>query len=112
RFHQYMELTGYDESLNEIRLEALKKGASEYLREPYTDEISEKWWGWRPMTYDGLPIIDKGPKHSNLWMACGHSMVGMSMGTGTGKLISEVMLNEKPHISVSPYRYKRFTYGF
>jgi len=112
RLGSTMELTGYDESLNEVRLEALKRGAEDYLRDPYNEDVSEKWWGWRPMTYDGLPIIDKSPKHTNLWLACGHSMVGMSMGTATGKLISETMLNEEPHLSLSPYRYKRFTYGF
>ena len=108
RLGSTMELAGYDDGLNEVRLDALKKGAKEYLKEPYSEDIYEKWWGWRPMTYDGLPIIDKSPKQSNLWLACGHSMVGMSMATGTGKLISEILYGEKPHIPSNPYQFQRF----
>ena len=108
RLGSTMELAGYDESLNRTRLEALKKGAIDYLKTPYTSQVLEEWWGWRPMTYDGLPIIDKSPKHENLWLATGHSMLGMSMGTGTGKLISEMMLQKEPHVDTSPYSHQRF----
>ncbi len=108
RLGSTMELAGYDDSLNEVRLQALKKGAEYYLKQPYTAEIKEKWWGWRPMTFDGLPIIDKSPKHHNLWLACGHSMLGMSMGTGTGKLIAEMITGQPTHVATEAYSFQRF----
>lgn len=108
RLGSTMEFVGYDETLNQVRLDALKRGAKEYMKEPYSDEVIEDWWGWRPMTYDGLPIIDQSPKHKNLWIAAGHSMLGMSMGTGTGKLVSELMLGEEPFLDSKMYAYDRF----
>ena len=44
-------------SLNGLNL--LKTGAEPYLREPYADPVQEQWFGWRPMTPDGKPIIDR-----------------------------------------------------
>ncbi len=112
RLGSTMEFAGYDETLNEVRLTALKKGAEEYLKVPYSQEITEKWWGWRPMTYDGLPIIGKAPKWQNLWLATGHSMLGMSMSTGTGKLISELITGEQPHLDPAAFSPDRFRLGF
>ncbi|MCK5319340.1 MAG: FAD-dependent oxidoreductase, partial [Anaerolineales bacterium] len=54
-----MEFTGYDESLNRHRLEALLQASKRYLKRMDLSGIEEEWCGWRPMTPDGLPIIDR-----------------------------------------------------
>ena len=61
RLGSTMEFAGYDESIRPERLQLLKDGAAPYLREPYCEPVEEKWFGWRPMTYDSLPIIDRSP---------------------------------------------------
>jgi D-amino-acid dehydrogenase len=108
RLGSTMEFNGYDLTLNQRRLNALKSGAAEYLKTPFTEEIYEEWCGLRPMSIDGLPIIDQSPKHKNLWLACGHGMLGLSMGASTGKLVSEMLLDKKPHINPAPYSISRF----
>jgi D-amino-acid dehydrogenase len=70
------------------------------LREPYTEPIQEKWFGWRPMTWDSKPFIDRVPNLTNTWLAAGHNMLGLSLGAVTGKLIAELMNEEKPHLDV------------
>jgi D-amino-acid dehydrogenase len=35
-------------------------------------------------------------------------MIGLSMSTGTGKLVAEMMSGEKPHIDPTPFRVTRF----
>jgi D-amino-acid dehydrogenase len=108
RLGSTMEFAGYDATINRDRLQLLKDGARPYLREPYCDPIEDEWFGWRPMTYDGLPIIDQSPILDNVWIAAGHNMLGLSMATGTGKLVSELLGNETPHIDAKPYRVSRF----
>ena len=103
-----MEFSGYNTTLDQKRLQTLKNVAAEYLKEPYSNEKSEEWCGWRPMTNDGLPIIDKSPVHKNLYMACGHNMLGLSMAPATGKLIAEMITGQQPHIDSSPYSFERF----
>jgi D-amino-acid dehydrogenase len=59
---------------------------------PSTDKI---WYGYRPCSADGLPYIGKTSKWNNVTIATGHSMLGLSLGAGTGKLVTE-LVNEKP----------------
>ncbi len=104
RLGSTMEFAGYDSSINPARLQLLKDGAAPYLREPYCEPIEEAWYGWRPMTYDGLPIIDRASSMNNVIIAAGHNMLGLSMATATGKLVAELLGDEKPHLDVAPYR--------
>lgn len=101
-----MEFTGYNSEINTKRFAALKKAAEIYMKDPYTDEVIEHWFGWRPMTNNGMPIIDFSQKHPNLLMACGHNMLGLSMATSTGKLVSEMLCNQSPHIDPSYYTFR------
>ena len=68
----------------------------------------EAWWGWRPMTPDSLPLIGPSPLLSNVWLAAGHNMLGLSMATGTGKLVAELVTGSTPHINPAPYSPMRF----
>lgn len=97
-----MEFAGYDTSMNAKRLELLRAGARHYLVEPYGEEVTEEWWGWRPMTWDGKPVVDRIPQASNTWLAVGHNMLGLSMAPATGKLIAELMNDEVPHLNPIP----------
>ena len=87
-----MEFAGYDDTLNPARLELLRDGATPYLREPYGEPVQEEWFGWRPMTSDSLPIIDRSPAFDNVFIAAGHNMLGLSMAPATGKLVAELGL--------------------
>ena len=108
RLGSTMEFAGYDSSLNAKRLNALKESAAHYLLEPTAEPVQEQWYGWRPMTYDGLPIIDRCPHTDNVYIAAGHNMLGLSMAPATGKLIAEILNNQPTHIDREPYRVNRF----
>jgi D-amino-acid dehydrogenase len=108
RLGSTMEFAGYDDSLRPERLELLKEGALGFLHEPHGQPVQEEWYGWRPMTYDSLPIIDRSPKYANVLIAAGHNMLGLSMAPATGKLVAELIERASPHIDPAPYRAGRF----
>jgi D-amino-acid dehydrogenase len=108
RLGSTMEFAGYDTSINPARLELLRAGARPYLHEPHCEPVQEEWYGWRPMTYDSKPIIDRSPALSNVIIAAGHNMLGLSMATGTGKLVAQLLTKEPPHIDPAPYSVTRF----
>lgn len=108
RLGSVMEFAGYDDSIPEYRVEFLKAGAAHYLQEPYCEPILERWTGWRPMTYDSQPIIDRSPSLQNVWIATGHNMLGLSMAPGTGRLVCELVTGQSPHVDPTAYSVSRF----
>ncbi|MDG2468623.1 MAG: FAD-dependent oxidoreductase [Pirellulaceae bacterium] len=98
RIGSTMELAGYDESINRERLDLLRESAEIYLHQPYCDPVESEWFGWRPLTYDDVPIIDQTPRYKNAYVAAGHGMLGLSMGMVTGKLVKEMICGESTHI--------------
>ena len=108
RIGSTMEFTGYDSSLSPKRLQFLRDGASHYLLQSECEPILETWYGWRPMTYDSLPIIDFSPKYSNVLIVAGHNMLGLSMGPVTGLLAAEMLGRKKTSLDVGPYSLQRF----
>jgi len=107
RLGSTMEFAGYDTSMNPARLQLLRDGARPYLHESEAQPVLEEWYGWRPMTPDGLPYIDRSPRFDNVWLAAGHNMLGLSMATATGKLIAELLDERAPHIDPGPYALRR-----
>jgi D-amino-acid dehydrogenase len=108
RLGSIMEFAGYDESIRPERLQLLRTGAEQYLHEPHCEPQTDSWYGWRPMTYDSLPVIDRSPGWSNVWIAAGHNMLGLSMAPATGRLLAEMLGEREPHIDPKPYSASRF----
>jgi D-amino-acid dehydrogenase len=103
-----MEFAGYDDSLRPERLALLREGARPFLEEPYGETVEQEWFGWRPMTWDSVPIIDRSPAMENVLITAGHNMLGLSMAPATGKLVSELLSGTTPHVDPRPYSVRRF----
>ena len=108
RLGSIMEFAGYDERINPKRLELLTRGAAHYLRASLPEARSEQWFGWRPMTHDSTPLIGPCPGFSNVYLATGHNMLGLSMAPATGRLIRELLSGKEAHLDPVPYRVDRF----
>jgi D-amino-acid dehydrogenase len=87
-------------------LKAVKKFFPEFdIPTPSWEQV---WYGYRPCSADGLPYLGRSRKIQNLVIATGHSMIGLSLGAGTGKLVAEI-IDEKPtSIDISFYNPERF----
>ena len=108
RLGSTMEFAGYDTSLNRARLDALKRGAAEFLHEPEGPAVVEEWYGWRPMTPDDLPMLGRAPGVDNLVLATGHGMLGVTLSAVTGLLTSEVLAGGKASFDLAPFNAARF----
>lgn len=108
RLGSTMEFSGYAQGLNRTRIDALRRGAAEGLREPEGPVLQEEWWGWRPMCVDELPIIGPSTRWSNLHLATAHGMLGVSMSTATGELVAAQIQGLAPAIDPLPYAPSRF----
>ncbi len=108
RLGSTMEFAGYDTSIDPRRLELLREGAKPYLHEPYCEPVLEEWYGWRPMTSDGKPLIGRSPALANVLVAAGHNMIGVATAPATGKLVAELLGGDRPHIDPAPFAVTRF----
>jgi D-amino-acid dehydrogenase len=103
-----MEFSGLNTRLNPVRIANLKQAAKKYLRLPPKGLAAQEWVGMRPMTYDDLPIIGRVPGWSNLVVATGHGMMGLTMATGTGKLVADLIGEREPTVDPAPFSPARF----
>jgi D-amino-acid dehydrogenase len=105
-----LELAGMDFSINMRRVTAIRKAAEQYLPGLDQARVIEIWRGLRPCTPDGLPIISRSDSLDNLFIAAGHAMLGMSLGPITGKLVSQLVNEERPDFNLAPFNLDRFYY--
>jgi D-amino-acid dehydrogenase len=86
----------------------LEEFAREYIRLDEKLDIKETWAGLRPVTPDGMPIIGRAPHHSNLIIASGHAMLGLSLGPGTGQVAAELISGRQTAFDLRPFGMERF----
>lgn len=108
RVGSMMEFVGFDSRIPEFRLKQLGVAASRYLALSLPEHNLEEWFGWRPMTWDSLPIVGAMDGIDNLCCATGHNMLGMSLAPATGRLVAELIQGKDPHIDPLPYSPNRF----
>ena len=105
-----MEFSGINNKVLIKRMQGIYDSATNFypglkIDFPPADKI---WNGLRPVTPDGLPYIDKAPGFTNVIIAGGHAMLGISEGTGTGLLVSQMLGNKKTEIDISAFCLNRF----
>jgi glycine oxidase len=57
----------------------------------------------RPGTPENLPTISAHPTIKNLFMNTGHFRYGLTMAPASAKLVTALILEEKPMIDAMPY---------
>jgi D-amino-acid dehydrogenase len=67
------------------------------------------WYGYRPCSADGLPYIGRIKKYNNITVATGHSMLGLSLGAGTGKIVDEIVNKKAASMDIKPFVVERFS---
>lgn len=66
------------------------------------------WYGFRPVSGDGMPYIGKVPGRDNLVVASGHGQLGISLGAATGLLACELLEGRKTSVDISAFKVERF----
>ncbi len=110
RFGGTMEITGVDHRISMNRVKGIVKAIPNYYPEMKVSmpKQNEVWHGLRPCSPDGLPYIGRSKRITNLVLATGHSMMGLSLGPGTGKLVSEIISRQKTSIDIGLFEPERF----
>ena len=110
RFAGTMEIAGLDTTINPLRVRAIIAAVSRYYPEigPSDFEGVAPWRGLRPVSPDGMPYVGRTAKFTNLSIAAGHAMMGMSLGPITGKIVADVLSGETPPFDLTQLSPDRF----
>jgi D-amino-acid dehydrogenase len=110
RFGGTMEVRKINKEVSMNRVEGIVEAIPKYYPDfklPMPDP-KDVWFGFRPVSPDGLPYIGMSNKYKNLGIATGHAMVGLTMGTATGKLMAEAFNGDKPSMDAGIFAVDRY----
>lgn len=68
--------------------------------------VQGAWWGIRPMTPDGRPVIDE--VGAGVVVASGHGSLGVILGGGTARLVASIVLETEAPFDAEPFAAARF----
>jgi D-amino-acid dehydrogenase len=110
RFGGTMEITGVDHSISMNRVKGIVDSIPNYYPDMKVEmpKIENVWHGLRPCSPDGLPYLGRSKKISNLIYATGHSMMGLSLGPGTGKIVSDLVEGNQSEIKLAAFNPERY----
>ncbi|HEU0113618.1 MAG TPA: FAD-dependent oxidoreductase [Thermomicrobiales bacterium] len=104
-----MELSGLNDRIRPERVAALPARTAEFIAGwPIGVDGLRPWTGPRPMTPDGLPMIGRAKGWSNLTLASGHAMLGVTLAPATGEAVAELLATGHTPAIVAPFDPARF----
>lgn len=104
-----MELSGLNLHLDERRIEAMVRGARDYLVDWVDAPVRNRWAGLRPLPPDGLPVMDRlGPPLDNVYVSTGHGTLGITLAPASGHAMAEFIGSGRRPDVLRPFFLKRF----
>jgi D-amino-acid dehydrogenase len=110
RYGGTMEVGKINKHINMNRVQGIVESVPKYFPnfKPEMPQQKDIWFGFRPVSPDGMPYIGLSNKYKNLAVASGHAMIGLSLGPATGKVISEVLNGQPTEMNINPFAVDRF----
>lgn len=101
-----VEIAGYGEAMNPRNLDYLTRKSKEMFDLP--EQPDQEWLGFRPTLPDSLPVIGYSLYSEYVLFAFGHHHLGLTLAGITGKLIAELLNNEKLSHDIKAFSSQRF----
>lgn len=105
-----MELSGHSDNVLPNRVKSICEAVKLYfpnIELPKVDP-AQAWFGYRPVSPDGMPYIGAASKLQNCYFSGGHAMLGISAAAGTGYLLGQIITGQKPAFSLEAFSPERF----
>ncbi|MBS7254082.1 NAD(P)/FAD-dependent oxidoreductase [Flavobacterium branchiicola] len=107
RFGGTMEITHTgDTKINKNRLQGIVSSINDFYPDMKIEmpKTEDTWFGFRPCTPSGMPIITRDKKYVNLTLATGHAMMGLSLAPATGKIVTEIISGKSTSVDINRFQ--------
>ncbi len=109
RLSAWFQLNDFNTAVSVERIGRLEAIARRRLHLDDALVVRRRWAGMRPVTPDGVPIIGRSTRWRNVTIAAGHSMIGLTLGPGTGRIVAQLVCGESPEIAIDRFSPRRFS---
>ncbi|EXB49453.1 glycine oxidase ThiO [Acinetobacter sp. 1000160] len=102
--------TGFSNAVDEQTQQDILAACLEMVPELAQFPIVKRWAGLRPSSPQGIPYIGAMPELENLWANFGHFRNGLCMGSGSARLLRQLLLGQETIVdpqAYSPLRLKQ-----
>ncbi|BCI54775.1 D-amino-acid dehydrogenase [Mycolicibacterium litorale] len=103
-----LEFGAEDLSINQSMVDAMIAVTRRYVTWPAHTPPQQVWAGLRPMTPDGLPIMDRIPDVTNTYVSTGHGMLGVGYAMTCGDLMADFIAESRKRPVLDPMSLVRF----
>jgi D-amino-acid dehydrogenase len=103
-----MEFDGLEPRFDQRRVDAIVASLRTFVDLDF-DAATDTWAGGRPMSPDGLPLLGRPSGSSNVVMAGGHGMFGLSLAPATALVVAELITDGRADTDLAPFNPDRFT---
>lgn len=97
-----MEFAGNQPHFDQRRVDAVLRSMRPYFDWDWTAH-RETWAGSRPMSSDGLPIIGRPRRYTNVVVAGGHGMYGFTLAPITGRSVAELIVDGRASVDLTAF---------
>lgn len=102
------DFAGYDNQVTMQTVKYLAKRAIKFMPEFKDVNCIRMFAGLRPCYYDGLPILSKVDNPADFFMATGHAGEGIVLAPITGKLMAELITENRTSTPIDAFTFSRF----
>jgi glycine oxidase len=103
-----IERVGFERAVTPEGLGALIAQAVALVPEIGRRAITRSWYGFRPATPDGLPVLGPWPDVTDLFVATGHYRNGILLAPVTAAVMAACIVDGKTPDSITPFLPQRF----
>jgi D-amino-acid dehydrogenase len=101
-----MEFSGLNVRLDHKRINDITTAARASFQPWKSPEIEQAWAGMRPITPDGLPVLDR-VEGTNVYLATGYSMQGVTLAPPAGRAMAEFITSGRRPELLEPFTIER-----
>lgn len=101
-----LEDAWFDKSTDAATAGRLHREAAELLPALAGAEPLQHWAGLRPGAPANIPVIDRHPDFSNVYVNTGHYRYGVTMAPASAELLADLIDGRPPALDPAPYRWE------
>ncbi|WP_040689780.1 NAD(P)/FAD-dependent oxidoreductase, partial [Nocardiopsis lucentensis] len=87
-----------------VRIDAITRGAAPMIVGADWTDRRHAWAGERPLTPDGLPVVDRLPGYANAYVATGYSMLGLTLSAPAAEALASFLVEGVRPAVLEPFR--------